>query len=200
MSVSDGDCRTVNYMEDALVIRFGRSFCRMSCDYDYFEDLIYELDELDEDPPLIAINEINYAENDKFSVKYTLRKDRLRRAHVKDRMISMKLGTAARSPQIVSIPIISGCMRSTLSWSSTPAHRKRISKQHSKTTLSTRRNSEGHTHRTKQSYSPTALTYDVEKRGWQVVLLGIQREAEHAMTIEHPDTIAVQNLTVAVPK
>ncbi|GAA0196907.1 hypothetical protein ACFFQF_32610 [Haladaptatus pallidirubidus] len=62
----------VSYAEDAFTVRFKGPFCRMCCDYDYFEDLIYELDDLGEDPSLIDINEITYEENEKFVVEFSI--------------------------------------------------------------------------------------------------------------------------------
>lgn len=58
-----------DYAENTFVIRFEGPFCRMCYDYDYFEDLIYELDDLGEDLSSIDISEINYEENERFVVE-----------------------------------------------------------------------------------------------------------------------------------
>jgi hypothetical protein len=60
----------VDYAEDTFVIRFEGPFCQMCCDYDYFEDLIYELDALGEDLSSIDISEINYEGNEQFIVEF----------------------------------------------------------------------------------------------------------------------------------
>lgn len=58
---------------DAFVVRFTGPFCRTCCDYDYFEDLIYELDEYGEDPTTIAVAEIEYAGDETFVVEFATR-------------------------------------------------------------------------------------------------------------------------------
>lgn len=62
----------VDYAEETFVVRFEGPFCRMCCDYDYFEDLIYELATLDEDPSAIDISEISYQGNERFAVAFCI--------------------------------------------------------------------------------------------------------------------------------
>lgn len=55
---------------DTFVVRFEGPFCRMCCDYDYFEDLIYELDEYGVDPAALEVAEIEYAGEERFVVTF----------------------------------------------------------------------------------------------------------------------------------
>ncbi|WP_306052191.1 hypothetical protein [Natronococcus wangiae] len=55
---------------DAFVVRFEGPFCRMCCDYDYFEDLIYELEEHGEDPDALEVAEIECAGEEAFVVTF----------------------------------------------------------------------------------------------------------------------------------
>lgn len=61
----------VDRADCGFTVRFRGPFCRMCCDYDYFEDLIYELDALDADAESIAIDEMTYDEDETFVVEYT---------------------------------------------------------------------------------------------------------------------------------
>lgn len=62
----------VDYAAETFVVRFEGPFCRMCCDYDYFEDLIYELATLGEDPASITITEITYEGNERFVVEFAI--------------------------------------------------------------------------------------------------------------------------------
>lgn len=57
--------------DDRIVVRFAGPFCRMCCDYDYLEDLIYELEELGVDGDAIEIDTI-YKGDESYLVKYSL--------------------------------------------------------------------------------------------------------------------------------
>lgn len=56
----------------AFTVQFEGPFCRMCCDYDYFEDLLYELDALDEDITAITISDITHDGGETFVVEYTV--------------------------------------------------------------------------------------------------------------------------------
>lgn len=62
--------KLVNHADETFMVRFEGPLCRMCCDYDYFEDLIYELDALDQDISPISIDEITYIGNETFVVEY----------------------------------------------------------------------------------------------------------------------------------
>lgn len=53
-----------------FVVRFEGPFCRMCCDYDYFEDLLYELAAFDVDPSSVAVDEISYAGDETYVVTF----------------------------------------------------------------------------------------------------------------------------------
>ena len=57
---------------DTFVVRFEGPFCRMCCDYDYFEDVIYELAEYGEDPASIEVAEISYEGDETFVVEFAV--------------------------------------------------------------------------------------------------------------------------------
>ncbi len=61
-----------DYAAETFVVRFAGPFCRMCCDYDYFEDLIYELAALGEDPSSIDVSEITYEGNEQFVVEFSV--------------------------------------------------------------------------------------------------------------------------------
>lgn len=63
----------LEHAEDRFAVEFEGPFCRMCCDYDYFEDLIYELDDLGEDVASIAIDDISYEGEEAFRVEYRTR-------------------------------------------------------------------------------------------------------------------------------
>lgn len=56
---------------DGFAVRFEGPFCRMCCDYDYFEDLIYELPDYERETLEIAA--INYVGDETFTVEYACR-------------------------------------------------------------------------------------------------------------------------------
>lgn len=56
---------------DGFAVRFEGPFCRMCCDYDYFEDLVYELPDIQREK--IDITAINYGGDETFSVEYSIR-------------------------------------------------------------------------------------------------------------------------------
>lgn len=59
--------------EDAFTVRFEGPFCRMCCDYDYFEDLIYELEAVGEDVRSIEVADITDDGAETVVVAYTTR-------------------------------------------------------------------------------------------------------------------------------
>lgn len=60
----------VNTTDDAFTVRFIGPFCRMCCDYDYFEDLVYELLDVGVDITAIEIADITYEGDQTFIVTY----------------------------------------------------------------------------------------------------------------------------------
>lgn len=56
--------------DDGFVVRFEGPFCRMCCDYDYFEDLIYELPDHGIDESTVDIATIDYEGEESFRVEY----------------------------------------------------------------------------------------------------------------------------------
>lgn len=56
---------------ETFTVRFEGPFCRMCCDYDYFEDLIYELSAVGVDIHPIEIVDITYAGDETFVVEYS---------------------------------------------------------------------------------------------------------------------------------
>ena len=62
----------LDHADGAFTVRFEGPFCRMCCDYDYYEDLIYELDALGEDIAAIVIRNITHEEGKRFVVEYTV--------------------------------------------------------------------------------------------------------------------------------
>lgn len=62
----------VAYAEETCTVRFEGPFCRMSCDYDYFEDLIHEVDALGGDPSSIDVREIDYLGDERYRVEFGL--------------------------------------------------------------------------------------------------------------------------------
>ncbi|AFK21185.1 hypothetical protein E6P09_15255 (plasmid) [Haloferax mediterranei ATCC 33500] len=62
----------IDYAADTFVVEFEGPFCRMCCDYDYFEDLIYELAALGEEPSTIDISEISYEGTERFVVRFCI--------------------------------------------------------------------------------------------------------------------------------
>lgn len=60
----------VESADDSFVVRFEGPFCRMCCDYDYFEDLIYELQEFDVDSSSVAVADISYTGNETYVVEF----------------------------------------------------------------------------------------------------------------------------------
>ena len=60
----------VESSDASFVVRFEGPFCRMCCDYDYFEDLIYELAAFDVDPSRVAVDEITYAGGETYFVTF----------------------------------------------------------------------------------------------------------------------------------
>ncbi|WP_049921196.1 hypothetical protein [Halopiger djelfimassiliensis] len=66
----------VDSTADAFAVRFEGPFCRMCCDYDYFEDLIYELTEYGVDSAAVAVEEIEYDGDETFLVEYVVQPNR----------------------------------------------------------------------------------------------------------------------------
>lgn len=62
----------VGVAPDAFTVRFEGPFCRMCCDYDYFEDLQYELARFDVDADSIAIASIEYVGDETFVVEFSV--------------------------------------------------------------------------------------------------------------------------------
>lgn len=63
-TVADHDSRS-------FAVRFAGPFCRMCCDYDYFEDLVYELAALGEDPAAIDVAAVTYEGDERFLVEFS---------------------------------------------------------------------------------------------------------------------------------
>lgn len=61
------------FSEDWFVVRFAGPFCRSCCDYDYFEDLIYELGALGVDESSVVIAAIDYEGDETFRVEFAYR-------------------------------------------------------------------------------------------------------------------------------
>ena len=57
---------------EGFTVRFHGPFCRMCCDYDYFEDYIYELDEYGVDPGRVDVTAIEYEGDETFRVEYAV--------------------------------------------------------------------------------------------------------------------------------
>ena len=69
-----GSMATAELLEhagDRFTVEFEGPFCRMCCDYDYFEDLSYELQAIDEDIASITITAISYEGGETFRVEYS---------------------------------------------------------------------------------------------------------------------------------
>lgn len=62
--------RVVSTDEDGFTVRFSGPFCRMCCDYDYFEDLLWELDELGIPATSVEIDTIDYLGDETFEVRF----------------------------------------------------------------------------------------------------------------------------------
>lgn len=62
----------ISHTDQGFTVRFKGPFCRMCCDYDYFEDLLYELDTLGEDIEQLSISDITHEEGETFVVEYTV--------------------------------------------------------------------------------------------------------------------------------
>ena len=62
-----------SHEESVFRVRFDGPFCRMCCDYDYFEDLIYELDDLGTDAETVSITEIESVGPEAFVVDYRVK-------------------------------------------------------------------------------------------------------------------------------
>lgn len=60
----------VDASDGRFTVRFQGPFCRMCCDYDYFEDLIYELDALSVDIGAVDIHSITQEEPETYVVEY----------------------------------------------------------------------------------------------------------------------------------
>ncbi|WP_396613563.1 hypothetical protein ACH9L7_16645 (plasmid) [Haloferax sp. S1W] len=61
----------VESADSSFVVRFEGPFCRMCCDFDYFEDLIYELEEFNVDSSSVAVADISYTGNETYVVEFT---------------------------------------------------------------------------------------------------------------------------------
>ena len=62
----------VELSEESFVVRFECPFCRMCCDYDYFEDLIYELQEFDIDSSSVSVTDISYTGSETYAVEFAI--------------------------------------------------------------------------------------------------------------------------------
>ncbi|MFB6113954.1 MAG: hypothetical protein ABEJ58_07615 [Halodesulfurarchaeum sp.] len=60
----------VRTTEEEFVVRFEGPFTRMCCDYDYFEDLVYELQEVGIDSSSVAVESVSYTEPETFVVEF----------------------------------------------------------------------------------------------------------------------------------
>ncbi|AGB37811.1 hypothetical protein [Natronococcus occultus] len=60
----------VDSTADSFEVRFEGPFCRMCCDYDYFEDLRYELAEYGVAVDAIEIVDIGYRGDETFFVEF----------------------------------------------------------------------------------------------------------------------------------
>ncbi|MDG5818371.1 hypothetical protein [Natronococcus sp. A-GB7] len=60
----------VDSTDDSFTVRFEGPFCRMCCDYDYFEDLRYELAEYGVAVDAIEIADITYRGDETFVVEF----------------------------------------------------------------------------------------------------------------------------------
>lgn len=56
--------------ETGFAVRFEGPFCRMCCDYDYFEDLIYELPDYGVDPDTVEVRDVAYEPEERFLVRF----------------------------------------------------------------------------------------------------------------------------------
>lgn len=56
---------------DGFRVRFAGPFCRMCCDYDYYEDLLYELKEYDVNIDPFTIESIDQTGAETFVVEFT---------------------------------------------------------------------------------------------------------------------------------
>lgn len=56
-----------------FTVRFEGPFCRMCCDYDYFEDLLYELRAIGADVGRVEIADIAYEGDARFVVEFSSR-------------------------------------------------------------------------------------------------------------------------------
>jgi hypothetical protein len=65
--------------EDGFRVRFEGPFCRMCCDYDYYEDLLYELTEYDVDIDPFTIESIEQTGAETFVVEFTATREHLPR-------------------------------------------------------------------------------------------------------------------------
>lgn len=63
----------VDSTAETFTVRFEGPFCRMCCDYDYFEDLVYELLAVGVDIHPIEIADITYDGDERFVVQYSTR-------------------------------------------------------------------------------------------------------------------------------
>ncbi|MDQ2049928.1 hypothetical protein RBH26_05470 [Natronolimnohabitans sp. A-GB9] len=61
-------------VKHSFAVRFEGPFCRMCCDYDYFEDLIYELSEVGVDITPIEVTEITYEGDETYLVEFSTRR------------------------------------------------------------------------------------------------------------------------------
>ncbi|MFU8869452.1 hypothetical protein [Natronococcus sp.] len=60
----------VGSTDDSFTVQFEGPFCRMCCDYDYFEDLRYELTEYGVAVDAIKIADITYRGDETFLVEF----------------------------------------------------------------------------------------------------------------------------------
>lgn len=67
------DAELVDASGGSFRVRFEGPFCRTCCDYDYFEDLIYELARHDVDPQSVEIAEADYLGDERFVVEFSSR-------------------------------------------------------------------------------------------------------------------------------
>lgn len=61
----------VDATADRFTVRFEGPFCRMCCDYDYFEDLRYELLAVGEEIQGIEIAAVTYEGDERFVVDFS---------------------------------------------------------------------------------------------------------------------------------
>lgn len=60
----------IDQHEEGFRVRFQGPFCRMCCDYDYYEDLLYELTEYDVDIDPLRIVLIEQTDPETFVVEF----------------------------------------------------------------------------------------------------------------------------------